>query len=193
MRPRQDEERIYETALQLFASYGYKKTTLEDIAQELGMTGANLYSYSNSKQSLYHNCVAYALSKWQNYVLDAISGIEDSCEYFTELCRCSIEYLGMDDTFRKILKRDPDIFPMFPEADPYEEINSHSFLMLKNALDRGVGDGTFAPIDTEKTTRILFTIYKTLIIETYIRDDEDSVRESFPEIMDVITKGLLSR
>ena len=193
MRPRQDEVRIYEAALQVFAAYGYKKTTLEDIAQELGMTGANLYSYANNKQSLYHDCVAYALGKWQNYVRDSISGIDDSCEYFKSLCRCSIEYLGIDNTFRKILKRDPDIFPMFPEADPYEEINSLSFLMLKNALDRGVSDGTFAHIDTGKTTRILFTIYKTLIIETYIRDDEDSVMESFPEIMDVITKGLLSR
>lgn len=193
MRPRQDEERIYEAALQLFAAYGYKKTTLEDIARELGMTGANLYSYSNSKQALYHNCVAYALNKWQTYVRDSINGIEDSCEYFTSLCRCSIEYLGQDDAFRQILKRDPDIFPMFPEADPYEEINSLSFLMLKNALDRGVSDGSFAPVDTEKTTRILFSVYKTLIIESYIREDEDSVMEIFPATMDLIMRGLLRR
>ncbi len=193
MRPRQDEVRIYETALKLFASYGYKKTTLEDIAQELDMKGANLYSYATSKLALYHNCVSYGLNKWQTYVVDSISGIEDSYEYFTKLCQCSIEYLSHDNIFRLILKRDPDIFPMFPEADPYEEINSRSFDILKAALDRGVKDGTFAPIDTEKITRVLFTMYKTLIIESYIRDDDDSIMESFPEIMLVITKGLLRR
>jgi len=193
MRQRLDENRIYEIALGQFANYGYKKATLEDIAAELHMTGASLYSYASSKQALYHDCVGYALRKWQAYVLEAIDGIEDPEEYFITLCRSSIEYLNGDKTFRTILKRDTNIFPLFPEADPYDEINRESFYMLKAALDKGVEAGKFEEIDTLKCTEILFSVYKTLIIETYIKDEAAEVLDTFPEIMQVLLNGLKKR
>ena len=38
-------QEIFQTALKLFAHYGFKKTTVEDIASELGMTKSNIYFY----------------------------------------------------------------------------------------------------------------------------------------------------
>lgn len=193
MRQRLDENRIYEIALKQFANFGYKKATLEDIAAELNMTGASLYSYTNSKQELYHEAVGYALKKWQTHVITAIEGIENSEEYFITLCKSSIEYLNDDKTFRTILKRDPNIFPLFPEADPYEEINKDSFFMLKEALDKGIKSGEFADIDTLKCTKLFFSLYKTLIIETYIKDDAVEVLDDFPEMLHVLINGLKKR
>lgn len=193
MRQRQDKNQIYDVALQQFSTYGYRKTTLEDIAAAMNMTGASLYSYAASKQNLYHDAVAYGLKKWQTYVLEAIEKADGPSEYFEELCRSSVEYLNEDKVLRTILKRDPDIFPMFPEADPYEDINKDSFSMLKEAIDKGVAAGVFAKIDTLKCTRILFSIYKTLIIETYIKYETEEIMDAFPVIMQVILNGLLKR
>lgn len=193
MRQRLDENQLYEIALKQFAEYGYKKATLEDIAAELNMTGASLYSYASSKQSLYHDCVGYALKKWQSHVLEAIDGIDSSEEYFITLCKSSIEYLNGDKVFRTILKRDSNIFPLFPEADPYEEINKDSFYMLKAAIDKGVEAGEFEEVDTFKCTEILFSLYKTLIIETYIKDGANEIMDTFPEIMQVLLNGLKKR
>ena len=193
MRQRLDENQIYEIALKQFADFGYKKATLEDIASELNMTGASLYSYASSKQALYHDCVGYALKKWQTYVSEAIESIEDPEEYFLALCRSSIEYLNGDRTFRTILKKDSNIFPLFPEADPYEEINKESFFMLKRALDKGVEAGLFEKIDTLKGTEILFSVYKALIIETYIKDDIEDIFDIVPEILKVLLNGLKKR
>ena len=193
MRKRIDENKIYEVALKQFAKYGYKKTTLEEIADKLGMTGANLYSYTNSKQDLYHDSVSYGLKKWQNYVLDSLEGIDEPAERFKTLCSKSVEYLGKDKTFRTILKHDPDIFPMFPEADPYEEINIDSYRLLKDSIERGVAAGVFADVDIENCTRLLFTIYKTLIIETYIKDEEALGSGGIEETINVLMKGILKR
>ena len=193
MRQRLDENRIYEIALKQFADYGYKKATLESIASELNMTGASLYSYASSKQALYYDCVGYALKKWQSYVCEVIENIEDPEEYFIALCRSSIEYLNGDRTFRTILKRDTTIFPLFPEADPYEEINKESFNMLKSALDKGVEAGKFEEIDTLKGTQILFSVYKALIIETYIKDEMEDIIDTVPGILQVLLNGLKKR
>ena len=193
MRQRLDENRIYEIALKQFADYGYKKATLESIAAELNMTGASLYSYSSSKQALYYDSVGYALKKWQAYVCDAIDGIDDPEEYFVVLCRSSIEYLNSDPVFRTILKRDSSIFPLFPEADPYEEINKESFFMLKSALDRGIEAGKFEIIDTLVVTEIMFSVYKALIIETYIKDETEDILDTIPDLLNVILNGLKKR
>ncbi len=193
MRQRQDENQIYEIAMRQFANYGYKKATLEDIASELNMTGASLYSYAKSKQELYYNCVTYGLKKWQTSVVDALEGIEDPKEYFITLCNSSIAYLKKDDTFRTILKRDTSIFPLFPEFDPYENINKASFFMLKDALDKGVEAGIFSDFDTLKCTEILFSVYKTLIIETYIKEEATEVLDTFPALLDVLMNGILKR
>ena len=50
MRKKEKQEAIYEAALRVFARYGFRKTTVEDIARELGMTKGNLYLYARDKR-----------------------------------------------------------------------------------------------------------------------------------------------
>ena len=45
-------QRIVETANKLFHVYGYQKTTVADIARELGMSPANVYRFFASKAEL---------------------------------------------------------------------------------------------------------------------------------------------
>jgi len=45
-------ESIIQAALQLFASNGFHKTTIPDIAKKLGMSVGNLYNYFSSKDIL---------------------------------------------------------------------------------------------------------------------------------------------
>lgn len=193
MRQRQDDIKIYEAALRQFAKFGYRKTTLDDIADELNMTGAGLYLYAANKQALYRDSVAFALGQWQDFVKESLASIEDPKAFFVTLCRSSIEYLSDHPVFRKILERDPEIFPVFPEADPYEDINTESFRMLKDALDHGVETGTFRPVDTMSSSKVLFSMYKTLIYESYIREDSETVIDAYLGFIDVVLNGLLAR
>ncbi len=193
MRKRQNEEKIYEAALKQFSKNGYKKTTLDDIAQRLNMTNANLYGYATSKQALYHDSVAYAMTKWQNKVLAAIEGIENPVERLETLCDSAVLYLSEDKIFCQILKADPDIFPMFPTVDPYEEINRRSYYLLKEALEDGVFYELFDDIATEKSAQILIAIYKTLIIEAYVKSDDKGFLDTYNETRKLFLYGIVKR
>lgn len=46
-------ERILEAAERLFRHYGYNKTTVADIARELGMSPANVYRFFASKEQIH--------------------------------------------------------------------------------------------------------------------------------------------
>ena len=181
---------LYTAALSTFAEYGYKKTTMEDIAGRLGMTKGNLYRYCKNKQDLYHHTVSHALLRWQDYVAEAVAGEDDARRQFMVMCARAIEYLSLDSDFRNVLIRDPDIFPLFPAADPFEEINRKSLSMAKAVLKNGIAQKGFRDIDPDATAEVLFSIYKMMIIRLYIHTDEKTILETVRQAIDLLANGL---
>ncbi len=56
-------ERILEAARARFGRYGYRKTTMAEIAGDLGMSAANLYRYFSSKEEIMSGCMACHLEE----------------------------------------------------------------------------------------------------------------------------------
>lgn len=59
-------DRILEAAERLFRHYGYGKTTVADIARDLGMSPANIYRFFSSKEEIHHAiCGRMLLASYQ--------------------------------------------------------------------------------------------------------------------------------
>lgn len=178
---------VLEAALKVFAEYGYKKSTVEDIAAKLDLTKGALYQYAKDKKDLYDQAVKNGLLKWQNKVLTAVKKVEDPQIQFKILCKNAFKYLAEDATLKSVMIKDPDIFPLSFNSDPYKEINVGSMNLLKSIIDNGIMQGKFKAIDTELITRLMFSIYKMLIIETYVLgENPDAMLDA---VIDLITLG----
>lgn len=193
MKPRENIEAIYEAALAVFADFGYKKSTLDDIAAKLGMTKGNLYRYARNKQALYQDTVRYALLRWQGRVREAIEKERDAVRQFQVMCRKAVAYLSEDNALRQLLLRDPDIFPMFPVEDPYADINANSVAMIRTILERGLAEKRFRRVDLETVPEIIFSVYKMFIIRMYIHTRDDAQEKMFLQTVALITQGLFLR
>jgi len=190
MKPKENIATIYEAALGVFADYGFKKATLDDIAAELGMTKGNLYRYAQNKKDLYRNTVRHAMLRWQGRVRDAIEREPDAERQFHVMCRKAVAYLAEDDALRRLLVRDPDIFPMFPANDPYADINANSVAMIRSILERGIAEQRFRAVDLETVPEIIFSGYKMFIIRMYIKSRDRAQEEMFTQTVALITQGL---
>lgn len=190
MRKKENIETIYTAALKTFALFGYKKTTVEDIAKTMNMTKGNLYLYVKNKKDLYRETVAWALQKWQLRVATAIDQESNVKRRFEVMCFKAVEYLSNDKYFRQVLIHDPDIFPMFPGKDLFEEINRNSILMIQNILDQGIKEKVFREVNTGRVSEIIFLIYKVFIIRTYIKNETDFMQQLFAETVELVTHGL---
>ena len=186
-------EEICRAALRSFSTYGYRKTTVGDVAAELGMTQSNLYFYVKDKKDLYERAVSFALEQWQQYVREAIERENDVRQRFLVMCTKAVEYLLENDEMRRILVRDPDIFPMFTGDDPYETINNRSGQMIRGVLDQGMAESAFRQLDAGKTSQVILMIYKMLVIHTYIRTDKEFIQDMFGHILDLMTQGLFTK
>ncbi len=192
MRKKIENEQIYTAALKNFARFGYNKTTLADIAAELGVTKSNLYIYTASKHSLYKETVAYALIQWQTRVKTAIEHIDDPREKLVTLCVKAFTYLDEDKTFCEILRNDPEIFPFSNERDPYADINGESINMLKSIISEGIQRKLFKQVPIEGTALMFFSIYKMFIIQTYIKKEHSDVPHLFDLTVNLLTTGLFN-
>jgi len=185
-------EEICAAALKSFSTYGYRKTTVGDVAAELGMTQSNLYFYVKDKKELYERAVSFALDQWQQYVQGEIEKEKDVKHRFLVMCTKAVEYLLENDEMRQLLVRDPDIFPMFADEDPYEAINDRSARMIRSILEQGMAESAFRQLDAGKTSQVILMIYKMLIIHTYIRTDKEFIQDMFGHVLDLMTQGLFT-
>lgn len=190
MKKKEDIERIYGAALSAFSRHGYRKTTLEDVAGRLDMAPSNLYLYVKNKRDLYQNTVIFALLRWQGRVARDMEGVDSPEEKFLTMCRSAVFYLEEDEDLRRLLILDPDIFPMFADKDPFEHVNRASVALLTDMIREGVAAGRFRKVDPEVTAEAIFSVYKMLIIRSYIKLEKKAGLTLFEQILDLITSGL---
>ncbi len=60
----QNEQRIMDAALEVFSTYGYRGSTVDQIAQRAGLSKPNLLYYYAKKQDIYVAVLEHTLSDW---------------------------------------------------------------------------------------------------------------------------------
>lgn len=179
---------LYNAALKAFGEYGYKKTTVENIADEMGLTKGALYQYVAGKKQLYDECIKHALWNWQRKVLLTAAAEEDVEKKFICLCKNALKYLSEDKVLVSVLVKDPAVFPLTYRDDPHKEINGNAIDYLEQMLEQGVREEKFRATDTGVLAKLLFSIYKMFIIENYISETQPS-EAYISTILEIITKG----
>lgn len=195
MTKKSKKEKIYHTALRIFAEHGYKKTTIEDIAGAMGLAAGTLYLYAKNKRDLYMASVGWSLNIWQQRVKEAVAEAAHGgpMAKLEALSFTAYRYLAEDVTLRRVLERDPELLPVFESKDPYLEINHESVSMLREILAEGAESGLFEIEDIDDTAKCLFFIYILLVQKTYIGAEGDSVQKMFNITITLIIKGLLGK
>ncbi|MGO9147497.1 MAG: TetR/AcrR family transcriptional regulator [Desulfomonilia bacterium] len=181
---------ILKAALRLFAHYGFKKTTLDDVANELGMTKSNLYFYVTNKRDLYEKTVSIAFQEWQTAVVEAVGEVDDVAEKFSVMAMRSIEYLVDHEELRSVFMKDPGIFTLYPAEDRFYEINKGAMLLIEDILSQGIKQGRFYDMDVQHTAELFFSIYIMFLIKTYVKSEGVSAMRMYEEGLKIILRGL---
>ena len=182
---------IYEAALKLFARHGYRKTSVVDIANELGMVKGNLYIYALNKRDLYEKAISNSFIRWQSRVAEAISSVEDIVDKFRIMSIKAYDYLHQDRDLRIIVQQDPTIFNISPSEDRFYEINKNSLEMIGDVLKQGIKQGRFRKVDIDSTSEFLFSVYIMFIIRTYVKTEDRTSRKLFETGLDILINGLI--
>ena len=98
------KEKILDEALTLFAKNGYDGTSMEQIAQMVGIKAPSLYKHFKGKQEILDTLIDMAERRYKDNFgsADNINVIPDSCEEFIESALKSTGFTISDPMIRKI-------------------------------------------------------------------------------------------
>ncbi|MEA2097090.1 MAG: TetR/AcrR family transcriptional regulator [Candidatus Cloacimonadota bacterium] len=183
------KKRIIEIAEQLFAQYGFLKTTMEDIAKKVHMGKSSVYYYFKSKDDIFAEVIRKDTQIFQQKLDDAVKNAntpENKIRAYvttrmTHLQDLSKFYSTLTDEYL-----DHYLFVEEVRKDFYDYENT----VLKNLLKEGVEQNCFDVGDVVTISRMISIAIKGLEFPLFVETkDYDPVEES-NDMLDVIFNGI---
>jgi len=189
----QVKQKIVKVASSVFNKFGFKKATIEDIAQAAGMGKSSIYYYFKSKEDIFEAVVqqeAHELSielekrvlnvndnpkeKIRNYVLIRMRFLKEMVNFFEALKNDYLGNLAFTERIRK-------------KYDKEEQ------QMLRGILEEGVSQGIFKVRDTKFVALVLVTFLKGLESSLLINEEMalDDLERNLDEILQVVFYGMV--
>ncbi len=192
-------EQVYESALGVFARFGYKKTTMDDIAKQMGMSQGNMYLYVKSKRDLYEKSIIHALYKYEKFMIDALQTDEDVVKQIIAMSEAGFMYIANNEELRAILVSDKDLLLRSP-AEIFSSDNIENYMedygfgknILARCLTQGVKEKRFRKFNIDYISELLHQIYIMFIKQILIMPEEISIREMTKEIVNLVLYGIVS-
>ena len=156
------QAQLLQIACRFFARYGYKGTSLRDIAEEANITKAALYYHFPNKNSLYERIVLEGLRVLVDEVTEATSHAQTAREKLHAFMMTTAE----------IYVRDPDLWLAGSNAFWVDEdsvprkaaidLRDRYEQLLRSCISLGVQTGEFKDVDPAITGRVVLSMINGL-------------------------------
>ena len=199
-RRRRKEARPQEltaAALELFTERGFAATRLEDIAARAGVSKGTLYLYFDSKEALFEAVIREGIIPAMN---EGRTMLEEHQGSASELLRCLLlgwwELLGESPLggVPKLMVSEAGNFPKVA-AFYRENVIDPGRSLLQEALQRGIDQGEFRPVEVGMAVDVIFAPILMLAVWRYsigpccAEEERDPVR-FLDTHFDLLIKGL---
>jgi len=186
---RERYERILDAAREQFRTYGYRKTSLEEIATAAGVGKATLYHYVEGKDQLLGDVLQ---RHYTQYVDRLRTELAEESSAPGKLRRYALVLM---DQHRRV--SEGLVVPRNSEQENFPFIVKHlhrfaavEMEILADVLRAGVESGTFRPVKERVVATLLFASFKGMIAHAcQTRADHEEIIEQF---LSVLLNGLLA-
>ena len=183
---------IVEKAREIFAHYGYRKTTMNEIAEGIGKGKSSLYYYFSSKEDVYRAVIEKESDTMRKKLIDAVAEEKDPVEKLRIYVITRMEILHELVNFHQAINSEYltnlDFIQKMRKKYDNEEVT-----LLKSILQLGADSGIFRIEDVELTALAVATALKGLEIPLLAAHNEISIELRIDRIMQILFFGIVKR
>lgn len=152
---------IQNAAIKLFVQFGFAKTTLDDIAESVGMKKASLYYYYNSKEELFRDVVGTVTGKFLEQLENEVANEKNVKSKLTKFITLHLDYFEQMMNLHNVsISASLEFKPLIDQF--YKEFYAKRLNIISKIINNGVENGELKDCDTEKVSCTIFSVFESL-------------------------------
>lgn len=186
--PVRGKKELYKTAVGVFAKKGYHDTTVDEIAQTMGIAKGTIYYRFKNKEDLYFALIKEGINVLCNSVAADISRVSDPNEKLKALISSQLEFFNENADITFIFLR--ELYGNHLRRDALKELVSEYTTILSSVLEEGKERNIFHFTNLETTTSAVFGMIAVTALHYLNMYGSIPLNEVKPSLEKLILKGL---
>jgi len=186
-------EQVVQSARQVFARYGYKKTALDDIAREARKGKSTIYYYFKSKDEIFKAVIDAEAEIRKQAIEKEISQITDSRLKLKTYIYVRMLTLKMVVNYYEAIKNDLLDNLYFVNSlrdDHFEE----EILQVKTMLLEGVEIGDFTIENPDLTAKTIVTLLHGFEVPLIVKNlSDEELQKAVDEMLNILFFGIVTK
>ncbi len=189
------KQEIMDAALRLFATKGYKATTLDEIAEESEFGKGTLYNYFTSKEDIYVEIIRNTLEDHNRFILSTDRTKQSLYDFIFEImkklltfsCRNRAAHLLM--IFTEIHLSHTNLPKIKKLLEDNQEVMNKFFV---DKAKKAIKSGEIRNIDPQKAIKLFRGIFSNYIYDLTLNDQliESSIDDEALFLTDILFNGI---
>ena len=185
-------KKIIASAGQIFSRYGFKKTSMDEIAKALSMGKSSIYYYFESKESIFEAVILSEANTLRAELTTAIKAVEspiDKLRNYVFVRMKSFEKLS--NYYNAIFDRNLNHFEFIETIR--EKYDREELAILRLILYDGARKNVFNVQNSEYTAIAIQTALKGLEVPLFWEKRGDNIENRLNAILDVLFFGIVKK
>jgi len=185
-------DQIIEAARQIFSRYGFKKTTMDEIAHRVSKGKSSIYYYFQSKEDIYKAVIEKEATLIRDELTSAVSKANNPVDKLKTYVAVRMRTFYAMANFYEAIKNEflthLDFINKIREKYDKEEMQ-----MVENFLKEGVHRNDFNLDNTELAAVAIVTAMKGLEIPLIKYNNQLNLEERIDHLLNILFYGIIRR
>jgi len=184
--------RIVHVASKIFTRFGFRKTSMEEIAMAAGMGKSSIYYYFKSKEEIFKAVVEKEADELREDLRQEIRKYDDPIDQLKTYVLFRMHKIKTVTNFYDALKSEHLSHLVFIEKIR-NRFDQEEIKIVRQILQRGIDRSQFIISDPDLGAVAIFTVMKGLEIPLFIKKQYGNVEDRLDSLIRILFYGLEKR
>ncbi|KAB2866535.1 MAG: TetR/AcrR family transcriptional regulator [Bacteroidales bacterium] len=186
-------ESIINAATQIFTRFGFKKTSMDDIAKSLRMGKSSIYYYFKGKEEIFQAVVDKEADQLRLKVNKILSSNDDTMSKLRSYVKLRMDLIKQLSNYMEILKND-DLMNLTLTEKIRKKYDDEEVTIIKRILEEGNEKGLFKVKDLNLSSLAVVVAMKGLEVPLVTSTmGVESLNIVIDDLLDILFYGIVKR
>jgi AcrR family transcriptional regulator len=168
-----NRERVFESAKDLFSRFGFRKTTVDEIAEQAGISKRTMYKVFRSKEEILAELVMHEARSFRRFYMSQIRTLDDPVQKVEWLCRLTCDYFCENPFLGRVMSDDERLFTPFL-GEELHLVEDGIREIISRLLNEGMQAGNFREMDVPDMAESILALMRAFAYHQAFMDHTNS-------------------